>query len=71
MDSDKLNNWIQSISGLAIVVGLGLVICHVRPVNAWTRLYLALINPFRRWIVYPSLLRQYHEAWKRSPTSAI
>ena len=44
---------------------------HVRPVNAWTRLYLALINPFRRWIVYPSLLRQYHEAWKRSPTSAI
>ena len=30
MDSDKLNNWIQSISGLAIVVGLGLVIWELQ-----------------------------------------
>ncbi len=36
---------------------------HVLPVSAWTKPYLALIDPFRRWLVYPSLLRRIHEAW--------
>ena len=44
---------------------------HVLPVSAWTGGYLALINPFRRWIVYPSLLRRFHAAWMRGPTSAV
>jgi hypothetical protein len=39
---------------------------HVLPVSAWTRSYLALIKPFRLWIVYPSLLRRIHDAWLRS-----
>ena len=43
---------------------------HVLPVNAWTRPYLALIDPFRRWLVYPSLLRLIHEAWSREFDSA-
>jgi hypothetical protein len=38
---------------------------HVRPVSAWTRPYMALIDPFRRWIVYPSLLGQLHDAWSQ------
>ncbi|HKQ75292.1 MAG TPA: DUF2867 domain-containing protein [Blastocatellia bacterium] len=38
---------------------------HVLPVSAWTRPYLAMIKPFRLWIVYPSLLRRLHEAWSR------
>ena len=38
---------------------------HVLPVSAWTRPYLALIDPFRRWLVYPALLRRIHEGWCR------
>lgn len=44
---------------------------HVLPVSAWTRPYLALIKPFRRWIVYPSLLRRLHEVWSRGLGSAV
>ena len=44
---------------------------HVLPYGMATRLYLALINPFRRWIVYPALLRQYHKTWKRVRASAV
>jgi hypothetical protein len=36
---------------------------HVLPVSSWTRPYLALIDPFRRWLVYPALLRRIHESW--------
>ena len=36
---------------------------HVLPVSLWTKPYIALIGPFRRWLVYPSLLRRFHEAW--------
>ena len=38
---------------------------HVLPVSVWTKPYLALIDPFRRWLVYPALLRRIHEAWSR------
>jgi len=38
---------------------------HVLPVGAWTKPYMALIDPFRRFVVYPSLLRRIHEAWSR------
>lgn len=31
---------------------------YVRPVGRFTRWYMALIDPFRRLIVYPALLRQ-------------
>ena len=43
---------------------------HVLPVSIWTKPYLALIEPFRRWLVYPSLLSRMHEAWSREFTSA-
>jgi hypothetical protein len=35
---------------------------HVLPVSFWTKPYMALIDPFRRWLVYPALLRRIHEA---------
>ena len=38
---------------------------HVLPVSVWTKPYLALIDPFRRWLVYPVLLRRIHESWTR------
>ena len=43
---------------------------HVLPVSVWTKLYLALINPFRRWLVYPALLRRIHESWTQAFNSA-
>ena len=43
---------------------------HVLPVSGWTKPYLALIDPFRRWLVYPSLLRRFNEAWSREFESA-
>jgi hypothetical protein len=43
---------------------------HVLPVSGWTKPYLALIDPFRRWFVYPNLLRRIHESWSREFTSA-
>ncbi len=36
---------------------------HVLPVSRWTKPYLVLIEPFRRWLVYPALLRRLHQAW--------
>ncbi len=43
---------------------------HVLPVSVWTKPYLALIDPFRRWLVYPALLRRIHESWTRQFKSA-
>lgn len=43
---------------------------HVLPVGAWTAAYLAVIDPFRRRLIYPSLLRMAHETWVRAgPTT--
>jgi hypothetical protein len=38
---------------------------YVRPVGAITAFYMRLIDPFRRFIVYPSLLRAIERAWLR------
>ncbi len=36
---------------------------HVAPVGRITSLYMALIDPFRRLVVYPAILEQLHRAW--------
>jgi Protein of unknown function (DUF2867) len=36
---------------------------YVKPVSRWTSLYMAAIEPFRRFIVYPSILRRIERAW--------
>ena len=36
---------------------------YVEPVGRWTPFYMALIDPFRRWLVYPAILRQVHRSW--------
>lgn len=41
----------------------GLWAIHVAPVGAITRLYMASIDPFRRWLVYPAILRHVHRRW--------
>jgi Protein of unknown function (DUF2867) len=44
---------------------------YVRPVGGLTRPYMALIDPFRRWLIYPSVIRgierTWRETWMRSP----
>jgi len=37
---------------------------YVRPVGPLTRPYMALIDPFRRWMVYPSIIRGFERAWR-------
>ena len=38
---------------------------YVRPVGSITRAYMALIDPFRRFLVYPAILRHVHRTWRR------
>jgi Protein of unknown function (DUF2867) len=38
---------------------------YVKPVGRLTPVYLALITPFRRFIVYPALIRDVQAAWSR------
>jgi hypothetical protein len=38
---------------------------YVKPRGAFGEGYMALIKPFRHWIVYPTLLRQTEQAWQR------
>jgi hypothetical protein len=43
---------------------------YVKPVSRLTPLYMALIEPFRRFIVYPALVRGIRRAWEeRYPRS--
>lgn len=39
---------------------------YVRPVGRFTPLYMAAIGPFRRLIIYPSLLRSVRASWDRA-----
>jgi hypothetical protein len=35
-----------------------------------TPFYMALIDPFRRWFVYPALLKNIHASWRQFCSSA-
>jgi hypothetical protein len=39
---------------------------YVKPVGRLTAVYMALIDPFRRLVVYPALIRQARAAWARA-----
>lgn len=39
---------------------------YVRNVRRLTPLYMAFIDPFRKWIIYPSLLRSVRAAWDQT-----
>ena len=36
---------------------------YVKPVSRFTPFYMALIDPFRRFLIYPALIRRFEEAW--------
>src|SRR5262244_1480182 len=39
---------------------------YVRSVSRFTPVYMTMIDPFRKWIVYPSLLRTIRAKWSRT-----
>lgn len=43
---------------------------HVQPVGRITSWYMRLIDPFRRIIIYPAVLRHLQRAWARRETAA-
>jgi hypothetical protein len=46
----------------------GRMAVYVKPRGAFGRGYMALIKPFRYWIVYPALMRQMERTWAARPT---
>ena len=38
---------------------------YVKPVNRFTPFYMALIDPFRRHLIYPALVRRFEKAWRK------
>ncbi len=36
---------------------------YVKPVSRFTPFYMALIDPFRRLLIYPAVIRRFEEAW--------
>jgi hypothetical protein len=43
----------------------GQMAVYVKPRGVFGRGYMALIKPFRYWIVYPALMRQVERTWSR------
>jgi hypothetical protein len=43
----------------------GQMAVYVKPRGLFGRGYMALIKPFRLWVVYPALMRQLERAWAR------
>jgi Protein of unknown function (DUF2867) len=41
---------------------------YVKAVSRLTTLYMALVDPFRRFVVYPALVRSVQQAWLRAYT---
>jgi len=39
---------------------------YVKPVGRLTRPYMAVIDPFRRWVVYPSIIRRVERTWSET-----
>ena len=44
---------------------------YVRSVGCITAPYMRLIDPFRRLIIYPALLRSVHAAWMRELAGSV
>jgi hypothetical protein len=42
----------------------GRMAVYVKPRGAFGSAYMALIKPFRYWVVYPALMRQMERAWE-------
>lgn len=56
-----LTTLVETATGYRFYLGV-----YVRTGSRFTRFYMALIDPFRRMIVYPSLLRSVRARWDRA-----
>ena len=67
--AEVINKTVHAFSAMALVPnGRGYFLywaIYVRPSGWLSRLYMSLIRPFRRRIVYPSLLSQAQRAWEQ------
>jgi len=54
--------WAQALAQTSLGYRLYWAI-YVKPVGWITRVYMALVDPFRRWIVYPQLLDKVCKDW--------
>ena len=67
---EVLNSTVHAFSALALTDSDGgyMLYCaiYVRPVGRITRCYMAVIDPFRRLIIYPAVLRDVQAAWRRA-----
>ena len=41
---------------------------YIEPVGRLTALYMAVIDPFRRWLIYPAILRHLERSWTARDT---
>ncbi len=46
------------------------VAIYVKPMSRWTRWYMALIEPLRRLVVYPALIRRMQREWNAARQAA-
>jgi hypothetical protein len=52
---------VETATGYRFYLGV-----YVQSVSRFTRFYMAVINPFRKMIVYPSLLRSVRARWNQA-----
>jgi Protein of unknown function (DUF2867) len=56
-----LSTLVETATGYRFYLGV-----YIRTVSLFTPFYMALIDPFRKWIVYPSLLRSVRARWDQA-----
>jgi len=56
-----LNALVETATAYRFYLGV-----YVRSVSRFTSFYMALIDPFRKLIVYPSLLRSVRVRWNQA-----
>jgi Protein of unknown function (DUF2867) len=68
--SELRNATVHAFLALALTPSAGgytlYLAVYVKPVSRFTTLYMALIDPFRRLVVYPALGRQAKRRWLRT-----
>jgi hypothetical protein len=71
--SELRNATVHAFLALALTTSPGYTLylgIYVKPVNRLTALYMALIDPFRRLVVYPVLCRHIQKRWARTYAEA-
>jgi len=68
---EVINRTVHSFLLFALVPSAGGHILYwatyVKPVSWFTPYYMASIDPFRRLLIYPALIRRFEETWNAAP----